>query len=161
MSVLTDAAYYIAGCRSVSSKTYNKSVLTYTLDVKMHSMPKSRLPELIDKARSSGLTFRDIRRRSGDQIPLSTLNALQKGKDPTPNLTTETIMALAKGLGESPTIVFEAAIGKGPTGIKDESLAQIFEDLLRLSARDRQDPHIVVILEMLRTEVQKRLDRDA
>jgi hypothetical protein len=161
VSVLTDGTYYITGNRGVSSKTYNKNVLAYTLDVKMHSMPKSRLPELIDKARNSGLTFRDIRRRSGDQIPLSTLNALQKGKDPAPNLTTETIMALAKGLGESPTIVFEAAIGKSATGIRDESVAQLFEDLLRLSPRDRQDPHIVVILEMLRAEIQKRLDRDA
>jgi len=147
----------------VSSKTYKENVLTYTVGAKMSSMPKSRLPELIEKARKSGLTFRDIRRRSGDQIPLSSHNAWHKSRPPNPNLTTETICALAKGMGESPTEVFEAVIGKGTaTGtIKDESLRQVLEDFGRLSSRDQNDPLLRAILEMFRTEIQKRLDRNA
>src|SRR5690349_8830855 len=147
--------------QSVSSKTYKKNIVTYAMDVKIIRMPKSRLPELIDKARDSGLTFRDIRRRSGDQIPLSTLNALHKNKPPNPNLTIETILALAKGLGESPAVVFEAAIGRVAKGITDETVSQIFEDFCRLTAKEREDPKLMVILEMLNTEIQKRLDRDA
>ena len=127
--------------------------------VTMLRMAKSRLPELIEKARKSGLTFRDIQRRSGGQLPLSSLNAWHKGRPPNPNLTVETILALARGMGESPGIVFEAVIGKTSTALKDESMEQLLEDFGRLSPRDREE--LRVIIEMLRTEIQKRLDRDA
>lgn len=125
----------------------------------MIRMPKSRLPELIDKARESGLTFRDIRRRSGDQIPLSTLNALHKNRPPNPNLTIETILALARGLGESPAVVFEAAIGRVALKLRDETLEQLLSDFQELPHGDREA--LRVIIEMLRTEVTKRLDRNA
>lgn len=143
----------------MSSTTDEKHILTYTLGSKILKMPKSRIPELIDKARDSGLSFRDIRRRAGGQIPLSTLNALHKNRPPNPNLTTETILALAKGLGESPTVVFDALIGKVANGIRDESLKQFLEDFGTLSARDREE--LRPTIEMLKTEVQKRLDRNA
>lgn len=144
----------------MSSKTYKKNVLTYSVDVTMPSMPKSRLPELIEKARKSGLTFRDIRQRSGDQIPLSSLNAWHKGRPPNPNLTSETILALAKGLGEPATVVFEAIIGKTSTGLADETLAQILEDFLGLPARVKNSERLQFLIEMLRAEVQKHLHRD-
>lgn len=143
----------------MSSKTYKDNVLTYKTGATIVRMPKSRLPELIEKARKSGLTFRDIRRRSGDQIPLSSLNAWHKGRPPNPNLTTETILALAKGMGESPVVVFEAVIGKSSPTLRDESMAQLLEDFGRLASRDRDE--LRVIIEMLMTEIQKRLDRDA
>lgn len=149
----------MSGDNQVSSRTDEKYALTYTLGSRILKMPKSRIPELIDKARDSGLSFRDIRRRAGDQIPLSTLNALHKNRPPNPNLTTETILALAKGLGESPTVVFDALIGKVSTGIRDESLRQFCEDFTKLPARDREE--LRPMIEMLTTEVQKRLDRDA
>lgn len=120
-------------------------------------MPKSRLPELIQKALDSGLSFRDIRRRSGDKVPLSSLNAFHKGRPAEPNLTTETICALAKGLGESPVTVFEAAIGRSVTGVKDESLRQTLEDFSSLPAKDRDELRLTI--EMLKAEIQRRLDR--
>ena len=125
----------------------------------MPRVPKSRLPELIEKAKKSGLTFRDIQRRSGGQLPLSSLNAWHKGRPPNPNLTVETILALAKGTGESPTVVFEAVIGKSSSTIKDETMEQLLEDFGRLSPRDRED--LRLIINMLKTEIQNRLDRDA
>lgn len=124
-------------------------------------MPKSRLPELIDKARATGLSYRDIQRRAGGdkQIAHSTLYAAHKGESE--NLTLKKILALAKGLGESPTTVFEAAIGKISVPLEDESLRQVLEDFSRLPKRDQHDPLLRAIVEMLRAEIQKRLDRDA
>ena len=124
-------------------------------------MGKSRLPELIDKVKAAGLSYRDIQRRAGGetQIAHSTLYAAHKGESD--NLTLKKILALAKGLGESPTVVFEAAIGKQPAELKVESVRQALEDFSRLPQRDQNDPLLLAILEMFRTEVQKRLDRDA
>jgi hypothetical protein len=121
-------------------------------------MPKSRLPELIDKAKAAGLSYRDIQRRAGGetQIAHSTLYSAHKGDSD--NLTLNKLLALARGLGESPITVFEAAIGKPSTGIKDDSLRQLVEDFARLPARDRDELRIMI--EMLRTEVQNRLDRN-
>lgn len=124
-------------------------------------MPKSRLPELIDKVRATGLSYRDIQRRAGGdkQIAHSTLYLAHKGESE--NLTLKKILALAKGLGESPTTVFEAAIGKTPVPLEDEALRQVLDDFSRLPKRDQHDPLLRAIVEMLRTEIQKRLDRDA
>lgn len=120
-------------------------------------MPKSRLPDLIEKAKAAGLSLRDIRRRGGGQIPISTISNLHKGNYQ--NLTVETILELAKGIGESPTVVFEALIGKSATSVKDESLRQLLEDFASLPARDRED--LSVLIDSLKQQVQARLDRDA
>lgn len=142
----------------LSNKNFIKS---YTAEVRIASMPKSRLPELIDKAKEAGLSYRDIQRRAGGekQIAHSTLYSAHKGESE--NLTLKKILALAKGLGESPITVFEAAMGKTPTDLKDESVRQVLEDFSRLPAKDQNDPLLRAILEMFRTEIQKRLDRDA
>ena len=142
----------------MSIGTDEKHVQTYTLRSSITRMPKSRLPELIQKVLESGLSFRDIRRRAGNQIPLSTLNSLHKGRVAMPNLTTATILALAKGTGCSPTEVFEATIGRTTIAVKDESLRQLVEDFATLPTRDREE--LKPILEMLKAEVQRRLDRN-
>jgi hypothetical protein len=143
---------------ALSSMTDEKVVQTYTLGGRIFRMPKSRLPELIEKALKSGLSFRDIRRRAGNQIPLSTLNSLHKGRSDNPNLTTATICALAKGLGESPSVVFEAVIGRSTIAVKDDSLRQLVEDFAALPARDREELRLT--LDMLKAEVLRRLHRD-
>ena len=122
-------------------------------------MPKSRLPELIDKAKATGLLYRDIQRRAGgeSQIAVSTIQSAHKGQSD--NLTLSKILALAKGLGESSTVVFEAAVGRVLNGTKDESFRQLLDDFTQLPARDKQD--LGPTIEMLKAEVQKRLDRDA
>ena len=142
----------------MSSKTDKKNNQTYSLDITISSMPKTRLAELIDKALRSGLTFRDIRRRSGDQLTLGSLNSWHKG-DKNPNLTTASILALAKGMGESPTTVFEAVIGRESKTALSDSTRQWLEDFDRLTAKDRNE--LKPTIEMLRAEIQRRLDRDA
>lgn len=137
-----------------------KIIQSYSSQVRIQPMPKSRLPELIDKAKSAGLSYRDIQRRAGgdSQIAVSTIQLAHKGI--ADNLTLNKILALAKGLGESATVVFEAAIGRPSNGgVKDESFRQLLEDFSRLPARDKED--LRTIIEMLKQEVQKRLDRDA
>jgi hypothetical protein len=145
----------------VSILSNKKVIKSHSVEVRIASMPKSRLPELIDKAKASGLSYRDIQRRAGGekQIAHSTLYAAHKGESE--NLTLNKILALAKGLGESPITVFEAAMGKSPTELKDETVRHVLEDFSRLSLKDQNDPLLRAILEMLRTEIQKRLDRDA
>lgn len=153
-------AYYKSLAGYVSILSNKKVVLLNSVSVRIESMPKSRLPELIDKARASGLSYRDIQRRAGGekQIAHSTLYAAHKGESE--NLTLKKILALARGLGESPVTVFEAAIGKTQTELKDESVRQVLEDFSQLPARDQNDPLLRAIVEMLRSEIQKRLDRN-
>lgn len=69
----------IAG--DVSRLSNKKVIQSYTSEVKISSMPKSRLPELIDKAKSAGLSYRDIQRRAGGetQIAVSTIQLAHKG----------------------------------------------------------------------------------
>lgn len=93
MFINSNAAYYRTKGADVSTITNRKNILTYTLESTVEGMPKSRLPELIDKAKSTGLSLRDIQRRAGGQIPPSTISKLHKGRPA--NVTLETIMALA------------------------------------------------------------------
>lgn len=157
----SNTAYYKSERSDVSILSNKKIIQSNITEVRIRTMPKSRLPELIDKAKAAGLSYRDIQRRAGGekQIAHSTLYSAHKGESE--NLTLKKILALAKGLGESPSVVFEAAIGKSPTGLKDETVRQVLEDFSRLSLRDQNDPLLQAILEMFRAEVQKRLDRDA
>lgn len=161
MFAQSNAAYYKTGGNPLSIVSNKKIIKSYSEDIRIRTMPKSRLPELIDKAKSAGLSYRDIQRRAGGekQIAHSTLYAAHKGDSE--NLTLKKILALAKGLGESPVTVFEAAIGRSHTELKDEAVRQVLEDFERLPARDQHDPLLRAILEMFRTEIQKRLDRNA
>lgn len=142
----------------MSSRTDKKSNQTYTLEYNISPMPKTKLAELIDKALKSGLTFRKIRSRSGNQITLGSLNTWHKG-DKNPNMTTASILALAKGMGESPTTVFEAVIGRESKTALSDSTRQWLEDFDRLAPKDRNE--LKPTMEMLRAEIQRRLDRDA
>lgn len=141
----------------MSSRTDKKIIQTYRVEAKISPVPKTRLAELIEKALRSGLTFRDIRRRSGNQITLGSLNTWHKGEK-NPNLTTASVQALAKGLGESPTTVFEAVIGREPKTALSDSTRQWLEDFDRLTTKDRNE--LKPIMEMLRADIQRRLDRD-
>lgn len=144
----------------MSSNLTNKNVIeSYTSRVRIFPMPKSRLPELIEKAKSAGLSYRDIQRRAGgeSQIAVSTIQLAHTGQ--ADNLTLSKILALARGLGESPIVIFEAAMGKISAGVQDEAFRQLLEDYTKLPKGDKDD--LGTIIEMLRSEIQKRLDRDA
>lgn len=154
----SNSLYYRTREGGLSIVSNRKVIVSYTSETRISAMPKSRLPELIDKAKSAGLSYRDIQRRAGGegQIAVSTIQSAHKGQSD--NLTLNKILALAKGLGESSTVVFEAAIGRVSNGTKDESFRQLLDDFARLSARDKQE--LNPIIEMLKAEVQKRLDRN-
>ena len=155
----SNRTYYRTPEDGLSIVSNKKVIQSYTSEVKISAMPKTRLPELIDKAKSAGLSYRDIQRRAGGegQIAVSTIQLAHKGF--ADNLTLNKILALAKGLGESATVVFEAAMGKPSNGVKDDSFRQLLDDYSRLPARDKGD--LSAIIEMLKAEVQKRLDRNA
>lgn len=157
----SNRTYYRTRESGLSIVSNNKVIKSYRAEVKVQLMPKSRLPELIDKAKAAGLSYRDIQRRAGgeSQIAVSTIQSAHKGI--ADNLTLNKILALAKGLGESATVVFEAAIGKVSADLKDESVRQVLNDFARLPQRDQNDPLLRAILEMFRTEIQKRLDRNS
>lgn len=154
----SNGTYYRARGDDLSIVSNKKVIKSYSSEVRISSMPKSRLPELIDKAKSAGLSYRDIQRRAGgeSQIAVSTIQSAHKGI--ADNLTLNKILALAKGLGESATVVFEAAIGRTSNGVKDETFRQLLDDFSHLPVRDKED--LRTIMEMLKQEVQKRLDRN-
>lgn len=154
----SNETYYKPESPEVSSKTNGKNIPSNADKGTIQFMPKSRLPELLDQARDTGLSYRDIQRRAGGPkvVSLGTLNDLHKGKYQ--NLSLNKILALARGLGLSPSVVFEAAIGRESKDLKNESMRQLLEDYSQLPARDRDE--IKPILEMLRADIQRRLHRD-
>lgn len=140
----------------MSSKTDKENNQTYKLDITISAMPKTKLAELIEKALKSGLTFRKIRSRSGNQITLGSLNSWHKGEK-NPNMTTASILALARGMGESPTTVFEAVIGRESKTALADATRQWLEDFEQLTVKDRNE--LKPTMDMLRAEIQRRLDR--
>lgn len=124
-------------------------------------MPKSRLPELIERAmRNLDLSYREIehrsRRGSEEGISSNYVQELHRGHKQG-NLTIAKIIALARGLGESPITVFEAVSGKLHTGVHEKSLAQIIEDYAELPVRDREE--LKLMIELLRKEIADRKAR--
>lgn len=138
-----------------STKKYDLNREKYDLSDNVRGMARSGLPQLISKALASGLSFRDIHKNSGRKVSLGQLNSWHKGTSA--NMTVETVVALAKGLGESPTVVFEAVVGRSPNVLRDDSLKQILEDFTTLSARDHDE--LEVLIDCLKHQVQKRLRR--
>lgn len=140
----------------MSSIANNKFVMANTILATLRQMPKSRLPELIAKRmEDADLSFRDVEKRSGDKISANYVHDLRNGKYDPLNVAVSKLVALAKGLGESPIVIFEAVLGKGPNGIKDETLAQMLEDYASLPAREREE--LQLLIEVLREKIQERL----
>jgi transcriptional regulator with XRE-family HTH domain len=123
-------------------------------------MPKNtELGALIKRVREEkGITYEEISRVSGGLISKNYVHNLEKGSLDNKRMVvgSDRILGLAKGLGESPSVVFEAVIGvtaKNSTP-RDETLKQMLEDYSNLSARDRDE--LKLLLEMLRKEIYER-----
>lgn len=75
------------------------------------------------------VSYRELARRSGEQISASTVGDILKGKNANP--TIEIVLALAKGLGEPADRVFAAACGvpepEEPEGFKESKFWKLFE----------------------------------
>ena len=146
----------------------NKKVATANVtDIRMRSMPKSDagkrhpLAELIaarvDEGAQNRMTYEEIARRSGGKISGNYVNELRNGiKDPS-KMSVGKIIGLAKAFGESPIVVFKAAMGQPQTQLKDESLEQTIMDFAELPARDREE--LRYIYDHFHAQVQERKNK--
>lgn len=129
----------------MSIVSYKKFAIADAACDSIKPMPKVTIPDLIGKRVDSSvpkaqrMTYEEIASSSGGRISSSHVNDLRNGKKDPRKLTAEKIVGLAKGLGEHPTVVFEAAVGDLYTGLKDASVAQVVTDFLELPAKERGD----------------------
>lgn len=141
----------------------SKKVATANVtDIRMRRMPKNHpLAELIGSRVDEGvpdrMTYDDIAKRSGGRISGNYANELRNGKKDPSKLSVSKIIGLAKAFGESPVVIFEAAMGKPQTQIRDESVLELLSDFVELSAKDREE--LRYILEHLHQQVRDRKDR--
>jgi hypothetical protein len=100
------------------------------------------------------MTYDEIATRSGGKISGNYVNELRNGIKEPSKLSVAKIIGLAKAFGESPIVVFEAAMGKQQNHIRDESLEQLLIDFSELPARDRQELRYIV--NHLHAQIQER-----
>lgn len=125
-------------------------------------MPKTHpLAELIGSRVDEGvpdrMTYEDIGKRSGGRISGNYANELRNGKKDPKKLSVTKIIGLAKAFGESAVVIFEAAMGKPQTQMRDESLEQLLSDFSQLSARDREELRYIV--NHLHAQVRERKEK--
>lgn len=129
----------------------------------MRAMPKTHpLAELIGSRVDEGvdrrLTYEEIERRSGGRISASYVNELRNGKKDPLRMSVIKILGLAKAFGESPLVIFEAAMGGTQTQLRDKSAEQLVSDFMSLPARDREE--LRYIYNHFHEQVQSKLHRD-
>jgi hypothetical protein len=69
----------------------------------------------------------------------------------------EKILGLAKGLKESPTVVFEACAGELYPGLNDASVAQLLSDYSELGAKGKT-ADVEFAMRLLREKVDQALE---
>lgn len=126
-------------------------------------MPKTHpLAQLIgsrvDEGVENRITYDEIGRRSGGRISGSYANELRNGQKNPTKMSVEKIIGLAKALGESPLVIFEAAMGRAQTQIRDKSVEQLVDDFSSLPARDREE--LRYIYNHFHEKVQEKLNRN-
>lgn len=108
-------------------------------------MPKVTIPDLIGRRvdpsvpKAERLTYEELAERSGGRISATHINDLRLGKKSPRKLTVEKLIGLAKALGDSRLVVFEAATGELGAELKDATVAQVLADFSEIPARDRGD----------------------
>ena len=142
----------------------NKKIATANVsDLRMRRMPKLHpLAELISRRVDEGvedrLTYDEVERRSGGRISASYVNELRNGKKDPTKMSVFKILGLARALGESPMVIFGAAIGHPQTQLRDKTVEQLLADFMRLPARDREE--LRYIYNHFHEKVQEKLNRD-
>lgn len=122
-------------------------------------MPKNHpLADLIARRVDPGvpnrMTYEEIGKLSGGRISGNYANELRNGKKNPASLSVRKIIGLAKAFGESPVVIFRAAMGEPQTQLRDESLEQLLNDFSDLPAKDRQELRYIV--NHLHEKVQER-----
>jgi len=147
---------------SVSIPANEKPAVANVTDIRMRRMPKTHpLAELIasrvDEGVPNRMTYEEIARRSGGKISANYVNELKNGiKDPA-KMSVVKILGLAKALGESPVVIFKAAMGQLQTQLRDESLEQTLIDFSELPAKDREE--LRYIYNHFHAQVQERKNK--
>jgi hypothetical protein len=126
-------------------------------------MPKVSLSDLIAKRvgpsvpKATRLTYEEIAERSGGLISATHINDLKVGRRDPKRLTVEKILALAKGLHESPVVVFEACTGELYPGLNDATVAQLLSDYSELRSKGRANTDLEFAMRLLREKVEQAL----
>jgi hypothetical protein len=125
----------------------------------IRQMPKVTVADLIARRvdpsvpKGSRLTYDEIAERSGGRISSTHVNDLKNKKKFPEKLTVEKVVGLARGLGESPVVVFEAASGDLQPGLKEPTLAKLLADFSALSPKQRENVEFAV--RMLRERIDE------
>jgi hypothetical protein len=123
------------------------------------AMPKSQLREFLNArvGPKPKMTAMEVSERGG--IAYSYISELKNGHKDADSLTVDAIVRLAKGLNESPTVVFLAAIGKLDAGLRDEDIQQTLEEFSRLDKKSRNE--LEFMHEQFRKMIRDRLTRNS
>lgn len=108
----------------------------------------------VDEGVPDRMTYDDIAKRSGGLISGNYVNELRNGRKDPRKMSVVKIIGLARAFGDSPIVIFRAAMGEPQTQILNESMQQLLSDFSELSAKDRQE--IDYILNHLHAEIQRR-----
>lgn len=127
-------------CDSISEMA--KSQLRDFLNVRIGTKPK--------------MTAMEVSERGG--IAYSYISELKNGHKAGDSLTVDAILRLAKGLRESPLVIFKAATGTLESGLRDEDIQQTLDEFSRLNTKSRNE--LEFMHEQFRKMIRERLDRD-
>lgn len=121
-------------------------------------MPKSQLRDFLNAriGPKPKMTAMEVSERGG--IAYSYISELKNGHKPADSLTVDAILRLAKGLRESPLIIFKAATGNLESGLRDEDLQQTLEEFSELDKKSRNE--LEFIHEQFRKMIRERSTRN-
>lgn len=146
----------------VSIPARKKTAVANVSDIRMRHMRKLHpLAELIaarvDEGVADRLTYDEIERRSGGRISASYVNELRNARKEPLKMSVGKILGLAKALGESPSVIFEAALGHPQTQLRDKSVEQLLTDFMSLPAREREE--LRYIYNHFHEKVQEKVEK--
>lgn len=105
--------------------------------------------------KEKGLTHKDVERLCNGEITASTVNKIiNQGME---NLTAQTIVALAKGIGETPESIFKRIIGNSNIAEPAPDIAALFYKYGQLTEEDRDE--LKSLLEVVDNEIERKRRR--
>lgn len=110
-------------------------------------MGKSNLSQLVKRIiKQKGLSLRDVQRGSGGEIANSYISRIMNGG--VKNLSVDKLVALARGLGEDPHLLFTAAYGRPPLSSDEPPGSSAMEaaTLVDLMQRVVAEPQLAAIV---------------
>lgn len=147
----------------MSTKTYIALTRTSVRDA-IHRVVSNEREPLADyvrrQIRDKDLSYRQVAQRSGGEISHATVSDIINGRITNPS--TNTLVALSKGLGVPVEEIFAVARGKSPTEdpeYRNWKYAALFDDAKKLTPE--QMAKFETIMEIARREVERMLQEQA